>query len=123
VWMRSWFFDTLGKKELAQIVDKLLAEMQVRLGEMGLHLKASAAAKAKLLAVGMDVRYGARPLRRALRKNVEDKLADLYLSGVFGRGDTVNLDVVGGEFAFTQVENTPEDVCVPLGEEVVHGQS
>ena len=116
-------FDTLGKKELAQIVDKLLAEMQVRLADMGLHLKASTEAKAKLLAVGMDVRYGARPLRRALRKNVEDKLADLYLSGVFGRGDTVNLDVVGGEFAFTHVENTPENVCVPLGEEVVHGQS
>ena len=116
-------FDTLGKKELAQIVDKLLAEMQIRLREMGLQLKVSAAAKAKVLAVGMDVRYGARPLRRALRKNVEDKLADLYLSGLFGRGDTVNLDVVGGEFAFTHVENTPGDVCVPLGEEIAHGQA
>lgn len=115
-------FDTLGKKELSLIVDKLLAEMQGRLTEMGLQLKASAAARAKLLAVGMDTRYGARPLRRALRKNVEDKLADLYLSGVFGRGDTVYLDVVGGEFAFTHVENKPEDVCVPLGEEVAHGQ-
>jgi ATP-dependent Clp protease ATP-binding subunit ClpC len=115
-------FDTLGKKELALIVDNMLKEMQGRLQNMNLQIKVSPKAKEKLLAVGMDIRYGARPLRRALRKNVEDKLADLFLSGVFRRGDVVFLDEVGGEFAFTRVENKPEDICVPLGEEVSHGQ-
>jgi ATP-dependent Clp protease ATP-binding subunit ClpC len=115
-------FDTLGKKELALIVDNMLKEMQGRLQNMNLQIKVSPKAKEKLLAVGMDIRYGARPLRRALRKNVEDKLADLFLAGVFRRGDVVFLDEVGGEFAFTRVENKPEDVCVPLGEEVSHDQ-
>lgn len=114
-------FDSLGKKDLAQIVDRMLEDLQKRLQEPGLRLRMTAAAKDKLLTVGMDIRYGARPLRRALQKEVEDKLADLYLEGTFSRGEEILVDVINGEFAFTRIKEEPTGTLVPVEEERSHG--
>ena len=97
-------FDALGAPELAQIVDLLVRDLQKRLDDMGLKLTVTPAAKVRLVREGTDARYGARPLRRALRRWVEDRLADLYLEGVFTDGDTVLVDVLENEFVFTRVE-------------------
>ncbi|MDY6304330.1 MAG: AAA family ATPase [Succiniclasticum sp.] len=112
-------FDPLGKKELARIVDKMLDDLQGRMTETQLRLRVTPAAKDKLLTVGMDLRYGARPLRRALQREIEDKLADLYLEGTLSQGDTVRIDVIGGEFVFAKVQET--GALVPVQEEPAHG--
>jgi ATP-dependent Clp protease ATP-binding subunit ClpC len=112
-------FDPLGKKELARIVDKMLDELQSRMTETQLRLHVTPAAKDKLLEVGMDLRYGARPLRRALQREIEDKLADLYLEGTLSRGDAVRIDAIGGEFVFAKVQETGS--LVPVQEEPAHG--
>ena len=67
-------------------------------------LRMTAAARDKLLQTGMDVRYGARPLRRALQKEIEDKLADLYLEGTFSAGDHILIDVLSGDFSFSRLK-------------------
>lgn len=110
-------FDPLGKKELAQIVDKMLEDLQQRLQETGIQLRITSAAKDKLLETGMDIRYGARPLRRALQKEIEDKLADLYLERMFTAGDEVMIDVIGEDFSFTRLKETQaEENMVPVQE-------
>ena len=111
-------FDPLTKKDLARIVDKMLEELQGRLDETGLRLSVTPLAKDKLLQVGMDMRYGARPLRRALQREIEDKLADLYLEGTFEGGDRVLVDVIGEEFVFTKMKET--GTLVPVAEEPAH---
>ena len=73
-------FDPLGEAELRQIVEQMLKELSGRLQENGLDIKVTDEAKAELLKAGKDTRYGARPLRRALRKLVEDPVSDLYLA-------------------------------------------
>ena len=114
-------FDPLGKKELAQIVDKMLEELQKRLRDTGLRLRMTAAARDKLLQSGMDVRYGARPLRRALQKEIEDKLADLYLERTFGAGDEILIDVIAGDFSFSRMKEAETENMVPVQEEQNYG--
>ena len=114
-------FDPLGKKELAQIVDKMLEELQKRLQETDMSLRMTAAAKDKLLQTGMDVRYGARPLRRALQKEIEDKLADLYLEKTFTAGDEILIDVIGGDFVFSRLKEAETENMVPVQEEQNYG--
>jgi len=109
-------FDPLGKKELAQIVDKLLDGLQARLKETGIQLQVTQAARDKLLLTGMDPRYGARPLRRALQKEIEDKVADLYLERTFTEGDVILIDVIGTDFSFTSVKETQADTLVTVQE-------
>ena len=114
-------FDPLGKKELAQIVDRMLEELQKRLRDTGMNLRATAAARDKLLQTGMDVRYGARPLRRALQKEIEDKLADLYLEKTFTAGDEILIDVMGGDFSFSRMKEAETENMVPVQEEQNYG--
>ena len=114
-------FDPLGKKELAQIVDKMLEELQKRLQDTGMSLRMTAAARDKLLQTGMDVRYGARPLRRALQKEIEDKLADLYLEGTFSAGDHILIDVLSGDFSFSRLKEAETENMVPVQEEQNYG--
>jgi ATP-dependent Clp protease ATP-binding subunit ClpC len=101
-------FDKLNREQLARIVDHMVAELQERLSDLQLKLRMTSAARERLLQEGMDERFGARPLRRALRKYIEDKLADLYLGGIFKRGDTVLIDLVKDDFAFTTIEAEPK---------------
>ena len=65
----------------------------------------------------MDVRYGARPLRRALQKEIEDKLADLYLEGTFSAGDHILIDVLSGDFSFSRLKEADTENMVPVQEE------
>ena len=114
-------FDPLGKKELAQIVDRMLEELQKRLQDTGMSLRITTAARDKLLQTGMNVRYGARPLRRALQKEIEDKLADLYLEKTFTAGDEILIDVIGGDFVFSRIKEAKTENMVPVQEEQNYG--
>ena len=111
-------FDPLGAAELRQIVEQMLKELSGRLQENGLDIKVTDEAKAELLKAGKDTRYGARPLRRALRKLVEDPVSDLYLASELKRGDTILTRTdEAGKIYFDKEEAHKEEALVAAGEE------
>jgi len=86
-------FHALTEKELGQIVDLMLRRLEARLKENQLGLEVSEAARAKLVKEGLDPVFGARPLRRAIQRLVEDPLSEEMLKGTFAPGDKVLVDV------------------------------
>src|SRR5260221_1578397 len=90
-------FHSLGKSELYQIVDLLLAQVRARLSEQGLDLVVSDEARDLLLREGFDEEYGARPLRRAIQNYVDDTPADALLADTIRTGQTAVLTVLDGE--------------------------
>jgi ATP-dependent Clp protease ATP-binding subunit ClpB len=85
-------FRRLGRAELGRIVDIQLGNLEDRLRQRDLGLELSDAAKEFLAEVGWDPQFGARPLRRALQRHVEDTLATRLLAGEFVPGDVVVVD-------------------------------
>jgi ATP-dependent Clp protease ATP-binding subunit ClpC len=86
-------FHSLGREDLYQIVDLLLAQVRSRLGEQGIDLVVNDKARDFLLREGFDEEYGARPLRRAIQTYVDDTLADALLAGTIASGQTAVLTV------------------------------
>ena len=80
-------FNPLGAEQLKSIAANLVAELNKRMAANGLSIELMPSAQALLLKEGSDSKYGARPLRRALRKLVEDPVSDLFLAGKFHKGD------------------------------------
>jgi len=93
-------FKPLSREQLAEIVELQLARLRVRLAERGLRLELTDAAKEVLAEAGWDPAYGARPLKRALQRLVENPLALRLLEGEFAEGDTVRVDARDGEVVF-----------------------
>ncbi len=89
------FFDQLGKNVMDDIVKIQLRGLEKRLGERRINLHVSDKAIAWLGEHGYDPVYGARPLRRLITTEVEDKIADLILTGRVTDGTTVGVDVKG----------------------------
>jgi ATP-dependent Clp protease ATP-binding subunit ClpC len=108
-------FRALSKDEIKQIVSLELAKVQNRLTDHRIMLQATEAAKSFLADKGYDQDYGARPLRRVIQAEVEDKLSDGFLSGKFKEGDTVLIDLLEGNLDFRPVKE-PE---APVLEEPV----
>lgn len=90
-------FKPLEKPVLMEILEKMLGELAEMLAKRSITLEMTAAAKECLLEKGMDSKYGARPLRRAIRKYVEDRAAYLLIAGEIGAGDTLFVSEVEGE--------------------------
>ena len=84
-------FHPLGRPELSRIVDLLLGDVRRRLLEKDIRLEVTPSAKLRLIEQGTDEKYGARPLRRAIEKLLENDLAELLLSGTFKAGDTISV--------------------------------
>ena len=83
-------FHSLGKEEMKKIVSLLCNQFTKRLeSQMNIYLKLRESAKALIVEKGTDAKYGARPLRRALQTELEDKLADAILNGEIQEGDHV----------------------------------
>ena len=93
-------FDALGKEQLADIAELQLERLRVRLAERKLSLELTDAAKEVLAEAGWDPTYGARPLKRALQRLVENPLAQRLLEGEFVEGDTIRVDAQNGELVF-----------------------
>lgn len=89
------FFNSLGKDVMAGIVKIQLANLEKRMSERNIGLDVSDKAIKWLAEHGYDAVFGARPLKRLITSSVEDKIADLILSGKVGEGSTVHVDVVG----------------------------
>ncbi|HEY6108249.1 MAG TPA: ATP-dependent Clp protease ATP-binding subunit [Gemmatimonadales bacterium] len=86
-------FHPLTREHIAQIVTIILRDVQKRLGEEELTLRLTPAANDFLVDHGYDEHYGARPLKRAVQKYVEDPLSEKILVGEFARGDEIEVDV------------------------------
>ncbi|HEY54906.1 MAG TPA: AAA domain-containing protein [Dehalococcoidia bacterium] len=94
-------FHQLTLKQLRQIVDLLVKDLQERLSDRKLLVELSDKAKSWLAKEGYDPVYGARPLRRAIERYVENPLSTKLLSGEFNEGDTVKVDLGDKGLTFT----------------------
>jgi ATP-dependent Clp protease ATP-binding subunit ClpB len=96
-------FQPLSKEQIAEIVELQLGRLRERLGERRIELELSSAAKEALAEAGWDPAYGARPLKRAIQRLVENPLALRLLEGDFADGDTIRVDAEDGEIRFEKV--------------------
>ena len=93
-------FDSLTEKELIQIIDLLLNDTKKALADKNINLEVSEASKKYILKNGTDLKYGARPLRRAIQKYIEDELSDMLLRGELKNGQTIFIDLDGENLKF-----------------------
>ena len=108
-------FRQLTKDEVKQIADILLKEVFGRLTEKGINLEVTERFKDRLVEEGYNPSYGARPLRRAIMRLLEDTLAEEILSGRIKDGDTAIVDV--DENGNVQVSSQPQRELLPQGVE------
>jgi ATP-dependent Clp protease ATP-binding subunit ClpB len=97
-------FQPLTRDQLADIVELQLARLRERLAERGLSLELTDEAKEVVAEAGWDPAYGARPLKRALQRLVENPLALRLLEGDFTEGDTIRADARGDELMFEKAQ-------------------
>jgi ATP-dependent Clp protease ATP-binding subunit ClpC len=93
-------FHQLDKEHIRQIVEIMLADLDERLKEFGIKVELTNEAKDHLVSEGYDPLYGARPLRRAIQRMIEDELSERVLEGAFVSGDKVVVDVSEGKLTF-----------------------
>ena len=97
-------FHPLGQEQMAGIADIQLSRLRKRLQERDMDIVLSDEAMTKLVAVGYDPVYGARPLKRAIQQEIENPLSVKLLSGEFVAGDTIKVDVdEQGNFTFDKL--------------------
>ncbi len=124
-------FHPLEKSHIFEIIDIMAAELLRRVQDLGITVKVSHAAKTFLVEKGYDPQFGARPLRRALQKYVEDPMAEAILSSDLGPGDTITVDQrkkdgdqlyfrtkkAKGDEAVEDDASSPDEDDVPTSEE------
>ncbi len=108
-------FKALSRDQLAEIVELQLARLRARLAERGLQLELTDEAKEVVAEAGWDPAYGARPLKRALQRLIENPLALRLLEGDFTEGDTIRVDAQNGELVFTRAEAAAAVAWSPNG--------
>ncbi|MFQ6672119.1 MAG: AAA family ATPase, partial [Candidatus Tectimicrobiota bacterium] len=95
-------FHQLSEDHIRRITDLLLTRLAERLAEKGIAIEVSEAVKERLAQEGFDPLYGARPLKRAIERTIENELAGRIIEGQFTEGDTVAVDLADGEITFTK---------------------
>ena len=93
-------FHALNKVHIGQIAEIMLKELRTAARGHGYHLAITDQAKELLTNKGFDPDFGARPLRRAIQRYIENPLAEEILKGTFGEGGTITVDSKEGEFVF-----------------------
>jgi ATP-dependent Clp protease ATP-binding subunit ClpC len=101
-------FHSLGKEEMLSIVDILFLQLSERLRERGLNIELNDEARNILVEEGFDPVFGARPLRRAIQRMLEDPLAEEILTEKYDRGDTIQIKKRGDKLVFEKMAQ--EDV-------------
>lgn len=101
-------FHSLEKEHLKEIVTLMTAQLTKRLKEQEIELVLTEAAQEKITKEGYDPEYGARPLRRALQKHVEDRLSEELLKGTVLTGNNIVFDVENDEFIVRKKEAVTE---------------
>ena len=106
-------FAALSREQLSEIVELQLARLRDRLADRGLGLELTDAAKEALAEAGWDPAYGARPLKRAIQRLVENPLALRLLEGEFGEGDTIRAYAELGEIRFAGAADVADEEPEP----------
>ncbi|ADU28378.1 ATP-dependent protease ATP-binding subunit ClpC [Evansella cellulosilytica] len=102
-------FHSLEKEHIKKIVSLMANQLTKRLSEQGIEFELSEEAMAKIADEGFDPEYGARPLRRALQKQVEDRLSEELLRGNIAKGQHVKMDVKDGEYTVTSTQEASKN--------------
>ncbi len=93
-------FHKLEKEDTKKIAEIMLSSLRRRLAVLEVELDITENAMDLIIEKGYDSNYGARPLKRVIQRNIEDKLSEWILRGQLVSGKTVQIDVVDGEFVF-----------------------
>jgi ATP-dependent Clp protease ATP-binding subunit ClpB len=101
-------FDSLSREQISEIVDMQVARVIERVAERGVQVTLTARARELLGNLGYDPAYGARPLRRAIQKQLTDRLALALLAGEIRSGDSVQVDAVDGQLALERAGTAVE---------------
>ena len=101
-------FDTLSKDNLKEIIDIMIYEINDAIKERNITIHLSDEAKESIIDKGFDRKYGARSLRRAIQKEIEDYISSEILYGNVKDGDTINIDANDGELVFNYVKAKKE---------------
>ena len=102
-------FHSLTQPQLREIVDLMASQLAERLEGQRIGVELSTAAKDRVLALGWDPNYGARPLRRTMQREIENVLARMLLRSECGEGSTVRVDAEDGEFTFETLDGPSDD--------------
>ncbi|MCW2975170.1 MAG: ATP-dependent chaperone ClpB [Actinomycetia bacterium] len=105
-------FKPLSREQIAVIVEHQLARLRHRLTERRITIELTDVAKETLAEAGWDPAYGARPLKRAIQRLVENPLALRLLEGAFADGDTIRIDARDGEIVFEKAPAQAPAVAV-----------
>ncbi|PPH12124.1 AAA family ATPase [Rathayibacter sp. AY1G1] len=100
-------FRRLGREQLREIVGIVLDTTRSRLAPREVTLEVTEAAVDWLAENGYEPQYGARPLRRLVQRSIDDRIADLFVSGEVSDGGAVRVDAVGGELLVTSAAALP----------------
>ncbi|MFO0696164.1 MAG: AAA family ATPase [Polyangiales bacterium] len=100
-------FDPLDKEKLSGIADIQLAQLGKLLANRRIGLSVSPAARARLVDLGFEPAFGARPLKRVIQRELQDPLAEEMLRGGYQPGETVEVDVEGERFVFKKRSPSP----------------
>jgi ATP-dependent Clp protease ATP-binding subunit ClpB len=95
-------FHALNRAELGEIVGLQLKRMQSLLSDQKITLELSKAARNHVANLGYDPTYGARPLKRAIQRELQNPIATKLLENTFTEGDTIVIDLIDGKLAFTK---------------------
>jgi ATP-dependent Clp protease ATP-binding subunit ClpB len=107
-------FHALTEKHLEQIVEIQVRHLQKLLGDQGIELQMTQAARRALANEGYDPVYGARPLKRTIQRRIQDPLAMHLLTGEFRAGDTVLVEFEDGEYTFQHVAQAEAVTTWPI---------
>jgi ATP-dependent Clp protease ATP-binding subunit ClpC len=105
-------FHALSRSHILSIVDLMMNEVRKELSEKNVGLEATEAAKEYLAEKGYDPNFGARPLRRLIQNEVEDKLSEELLGGRLNSGDVATLDIENEEIVI-RTKEVAEVAAVP----------
>lgn len=98
-------FDSLNPEQLLKIVDLLLNNTRSALENKEIKLEVSDLAKQFILEKGTDLKYGARPLRRAIQKYIEDEISDMILKSEISEFYTISVDCMDNKLVFNVNKN------------------
>ncbi len=97
-------FRSLQDNDMSKIISVMTDSLQKRLAAKDIHIQVSEGAKQLIVEKGSNKEYGARPLRRALQRMIEDELSERILKGEFSIGDKISIDVSDGKLTFVKGE-------------------